>query len=269
MSDIHRASSQSWGDQACARICQIVLESNTGMAQQVMENRTDLLDLYTVKELSAPDDLGLTLPFLAVFYDRPEILQYLHKRGVDLVGPCDPMGFGNPIFYATSLKRYRLISTLHSLGTSVFKPCDSLQQVVMTHANRLDDDIARNLIGSIGDSSKDRATILLRKNMLRIHHRKKYKRTVEATKLINRVIRGFLGRARCRRLLEGQGGRSRAQSRASGVDEVSALGYDDDDYENGDGDGGNGKYDGEEEVGEYDGEEEGGDGYEEAGEDEG
>ena len=103
MTDIHRASSQTWEDEACAQLCRLIIDSNNGSMQQVIENRTDVLDLLTLQELSAPvDDLGLTLPFLAIYFDMPDILRYLHKRGVDLQKYCDPMEFGTPMFYAVS-----------------------------------------------------------------------------------------------------------------------------------------------------------------------
>jgi hypothetical protein len=56
-----------------------------------------------LKELERTDDLGLSLPYLAVFYDRPDMLRYLRKRGFNLKKPCDPMGFGTPMFYAVYL----------------------------------------------------------------------------------------------------------------------------------------------------------------------
>ena len=91
---IHRASSSSWGDESVARLCSIIVDSNNGMAQQIMENRHDLLDIYSLDELKETDDLGLTLPFLAVYYDRPDMLKYLHQRGFDLSTTCDAMKFG-------------------------------------------------------------------------------------------------------------------------------------------------------------------------------
>lgn len=61
-----------------------------------------------LQQLRDTDDLGLTLPFLAVYYDRPDMLKYLRKRGFDLSQPCDPMNFGNTMFYAISLGSFKL-----------------------------------------------------------------------------------------------------------------------------------------------------------------
>ena len=119
-------SAESWGDQACARLCQVALNSNDGMAQQIQEGRTELLDLLPLRELEKADDLGIKLPYLAIFYDRPEMLVYLYKRGVDLTKPCDAMDFGTPMFYAVNFNRVRLVETLDSLGVSLNSGCDTL-----------------------------------------------------------------------------------------------------------------------------------------------
>lgn len=95
--DVHSASSNSWNStsdsvEACARLCQLAVQSNTGIAQMVIDNSTELLDLMTVEELQAPDDdLGLSTAFLAIYYNRPDCIAYLHKRGVDFSAFCDPM----------------------------------------------------------------------------------------------------------------------------------------------------------------------------------
>ena len=64
------------------------------MAQQVIENRTDLLDILATEDLMRTDDLGLSLPYVAIYNDRPQMLEYLHKRGVDMSLPCDPADYG-------------------------------------------------------------------------------------------------------------------------------------------------------------------------------
>ena len=72
---IHAASSRSWGDEGAARLCKIILESNTGFTQQILENRHDLLDMATDEQLMEPvDDIGMTLPFLCVYYDKPKMI---------------------------------------------------------------------------------------------------------------------------------------------------------------------------------------------------
>ncbi len=83
-SGIHEASSESWGDGACARLFSHIIESNNGRAQQIIENKTYFLEYSSLAELSEKDDLGLTLQFVAVYHDRPEMLRYLQNRGIDL-----------------------------------------------------------------------------------------------------------------------------------------------------------------------------------------
>jgi hypothetical protein len=134
---IHRAASSTWGDEGCARLCSIILESNNGIEQCVQENRYDLLDSYSKRQLETPDDLGLSLVFLAIHYDQPDMLEYCAKRGLDLKSYCDPMKFGNAMFYAVTLKKYRLVPLLDHLGCKVNDPCNELKQLPIDIADRM------------------------------------------------------------------------------------------------------------------------------------
>ena len=84
----HRASSESWGDESGARICQLVMQDNNGIAQSIADNRIDLLELLTFEELNQADDLGLKPIYLAIQYDQPEVLLYLYNRGVNINNFC-------------------------------------------------------------------------------------------------------------------------------------------------------------------------------------
>jgi hypothetical protein len=190
---IHPASSHSWGDSACARLCGIIVDANTGIAQQVIENRTDLLDLYTKSELIQGDELGITIQFLAVYHDQPEILIYLKRRGVDLSLPCDAMNFGNPMFYALRFGRHRLIRVLDLLGCSVNEPCDDLKNKPIYYAKRLNDRIAEHEI-KMAQTKEFRAALLFRKHFLRLKYRKRYLSTLMMIIRIQRIFRGLLGR---------------------------------------------------------------------------
>lgn len=191
---VHPASSRSYADSASAQLCKIVVEANSGLAQQISDNRTDLMDILPLEKLEGPvDDLGLTLPFLAVYYDKPEMLEYLKKRGVDITVPCDPMEFGNPMFYAIQMKKTRLILTLDILGCSAREPCDSLDVLPMTHAERLDDPFIKEaLVYSFG--KEERARVLFLKHFLRRKYRKIYLFKLKAIPLLLRCMRGMLGR---------------------------------------------------------------------------
>lgn len=146
-------------DQSCAKICQVILNANDGMAQQIYENRTDLLDLLTKEELLRKDDLDLTLPYLAIYYDMPIMLEYLHKRGIDLKQPCDPYAFGSPMFYAVTMKKHQCIITLDELGYTIETPCTSNGELPELFANQLDDDNMRTTF----DFIENRARILREK----------------------------------------------------------------------------------------------------------
>ena len=136
---VHRSACSSYGDEAPSRLCQMIVDSNKAFLQEVINNKIDLLDTMDDKDLLEADDLGeydyicsmittashrfisyhistgISLPFLAVYFDRPDILKYLHSRGVDLSKPCDPMNYGNIMFYAVCMKvnLYTILSTVY------------------------------------------------------------------------------------------------------------------------------------------------------------
>jgi hypothetical protein len=197
---VHVAASSTWGESACARLSEMVLLSNNGLGQQIQDNSTELMDILTTKQLEGPiDDLGMTLPFLAVYYDRPEMLEYLRKRGVDLTAYCDPMGYGNPLFYAIYMRRIRIILCLDLLGVGVKEPCDSLRTLPWTHAERLDDAYVKEmLIYCFG--KEQRASTLVTKHYRRIKTRKQYLFKLQVIPLLLRVMRGMIARAKVRRI---------------------------------------------------------------------
>ena len=186
------------GVESYARLCNMIMESNTGVAQQIIENRHDLLDLLTIDQLTEPDDLGLNCAFLAIYYDRPEMVRYLHGRGIDFSIPCDPMNFGTPMFYAVCYGRHDLVKVLDSIGISVTTVCDSLEQKPIFHADRIDDKEMKYLVGRLSDK-QGLAILLCRKNLWKIKARKQYLLCRKAIMNIQRIIRGFLGRRRCKK----------------------------------------------------------------------
>jgi hypothetical protein len=196
------ASSTQWGDQAMARLCEIIVDSNDGMAQQVIENRTDLLDLMSNLELERIDDLGLSLPFLAIYYDQPDILHYLHRRGIDLSKPCDCMGYGTPMFYAVALSRHRLVSILYALGYSIGDPCETYScQTPIDYAMRRDDPSLITLVKSM--NARDAGALeFFGKNVLRTILARRYYRKRRAVLHVQRMGRGFIARRFVVRLRE-------------------------------------------------------------------
>lgn len=188
-------SSDRWGDESCARLCEIIMDANDGMAQQIMENRTDLLDLKTKEELDIMDEFGLSLPFLAVYNDRPDMIRYLSKRGIDMTKPCDTMGFGNPMFYAVNLSKIEVIDALHSIGCSVTRECDTFLNFKPEHyAARIDNQEIKDKINHI-KGREIRAATLFKRNYMKYRWRKLYLRKITALTCIQRHVRGFIVRS--------------------------------------------------------------------------
>ena len=187
-------SSELWGSDATARLCQILLEANDGMAQQIVENRHDLLDLMTLKELERVDDCGLSLPYLAVHYDRPDMIRYLHKRGIDLSKTCDPMDFGTPMFYAVNLGKIHIVEALDSLGVSVTNICDNyLKQTPTYYANNIGDaSIAEHI--ELLMQKEQRAGDLFMKNFLKSKTRRRFLLMKKSVITIQRCTRGLADR---------------------------------------------------------------------------
>lgn len=117
-----------------------------------------------------------------------------------MVKPCDPMGFGNPMFYAVSMGRHRLIEVLDTLGTLVSSPCDSFNQIPLVHANRLDNDDARLYIENVQKTRLKNLYDLVDKNVLRNIVRRKYLIKKKAIELMQRIGRGYLGRLKFNRV---------------------------------------------------------------------
>jgi hypothetical protein len=187
-------SSDLWGEESTARLCQIIVAANDGLAQQVAENRIDLLDLATKMDLKKVDDMGLSLAYLAVHHDRPEMLVYLHKRGLDLSLPCDPMGFGTPMFYAVNLGRLACVEALDAVGYSVQHVCDAyLKMTPSYYASRLGDTSVASKITLLRDREVTAGHFFC-KNILRNAARNSFLRIRRAAVVVQRMARGMLDR---------------------------------------------------------------------------
>jgi hypothetical protein len=198
MSGIHRASSKSWGDQSIARVCQIIVDSNDGMAQQVIENRTDLLDIIKTEDLLRVDDLGLSLPYICIYHDRPKMLEYLHRRGVDLGATCDPCDYGTPMYYAITLLRHQCVIMLDLLGYSIHTPCTKYEELPVTCAERLDDRMIMQTIEYVKEK-EFRAVTLFLKNYWKSRLRRDFVAKRTAIKVVQRIVRQFLAKRKLRR----------------------------------------------------------------------
>jgi hypothetical protein len=195
--DPHFASSQKWsGNQACARLCKIALESNKGILQCIIEGHTELLDMLTNEELEEIDpDSGLNAPYLAIYYDRPKIVKYLHERGLDMSKFCDGMDFGTCIFYAVSYLRYEILELLEQLEYDIIGPCDEFGQTPLERAAKMENkELTAHLEFLIG--RRTRVHSFMAKNCMRYLHRQRYLRLYRALLVVERVIRGYIGRCR-------------------------------------------------------------------------
>jgi hypothetical protein len=196
-------SSELWGEDATARLCQIIVDANDGMAQQIAENNTDMLDLLSTKELERIDDCGLSLPFLAVYYDRPDMIRYLHKRGLNLAATCDPMDFGTPMFYAVSMGKIHCVEALDSLGVSVAAVCDNYLKLTPDYfASRLGDQSIADKITQLKERELS-AYILFKKNFDKHKARSRYLKVKKAVMTIQRYTRGLLDRIMVRLIKTG------------------------------------------------------------------
>jgi len=73
---------------------------------------------------------GLSPAYLAIAYDRPEVLSFLARRAdVDLKVACDDAGYGTPAFYAAYNARVRCLDTLVRLGVDCRDPCTKFGEI--------------------------------------------------------------------------------------------------------------------------------------------
>ena len=112
-------------------------------------------------------------------YDRPDMIEYLKKRGIDITSFCDPMDYGNPLFYAIYYRKVNMIYILDLLGCSVRIPCDSIGTMAIDLAKRKDDQYCIEMI-TYCLGKEQRATTLVYKHFHRIKTRKHYLRKLAA-----------------------------------------------------------------------------------------
>ena len=201
--DPYFASSRKWGDLwngevSCARLCKIAVESNKGIMQSVIDGTTDMLDLLTVEELEEIDpDSGCSAPYLAIYYDRPRIVKYLHDRGIDFQKNCDGMGFGTCIFYAVSYLRYEILELLEQLEYDISCPCDEFGQTPLQRAEKMENKELHAHLEFLM-TRRVRVHIFMTKNCMRFLHRTRYLRLYRNLLVVQRIIRGFIGRCRAK-----------------------------------------------------------------------
>lgn len=167
-----------------------ILESNSGILQQVLCNETDMLNLLTADELSEFSDIGLNLFFLAVYHNKPQLIRYLWNRGIDIHASVDPLLFGNAYFYAVTFGHIDVVATLHSLGCDIDRPCNSLQEKPLDRAKALDNlEMEITILKLL--SHKRQASILFEKNVMRLAYKRRYIYTKSCIVIIQKHLRMF------------------------------------------------------------------------------
>ncbi len=113
------------------------------MYQAVSEGDIETLkDLHSsgdYPDLSQPDGVGNTPAHLAVLFDRPEVLKFLHAKGVDLGRKCDATNFGTPAFYCMHYGKTQMLSDLWSMGYDLSEPCDKWGMPPLYYAEKKGD----------------------------------------------------------------------------------------------------------------------------------
>ena len=190
-------SAELWGESATARLHQIMVEANSGLMQQIAENKTNLLECLSKEELEAYDeDFELNACYLAVYYDHPSMIYYLHKRGLDFSKTCDPMDFGTPMFYAVLYGRIHIINALHKIGISVNRVCDNyLHMTPKDYASMRSNQYVIKMIDDLLNIDRKSYDLFV-KNYLKLKYRRLYLYKRRRIIIIQRFIRRFLKKLR-------------------------------------------------------------------------
>ena len=139
------------------------------MYQAIVEGDLDTVnDLYlsgSYSDLTMGDDVGNTPAFLACLFDRPEVLRFLHKNGVDLNRPCDAAKFGNSSFFAMHYGKTQILTDLWEMGYDIGAPCDKFGFPPIYYAELKKDEIMvahLKMLQSRGTMQDVKATIIER-----------------------------------------------------------------------------------------------------------
>ena len=100
------------------------------------------------------DDESLSPAYLAIAYDRPEVLYFLAREGgVDLRAFCDD--YGTPAFYASYDAKVRCLEALARLGVDLRAPCTVFGEKPASFFQRHDPAVVDELMRVL--NLKDRA----------------------------------------------------------------------------------------------------------------
>ena len=104
-----------------------------------MDTINDIYLAGDYPDLHAPDDVGNFPAHLAVLFDRPEVLKWLHSKGCDLSKKCDDKNFGTPAFYAMHYGKTGMLTDLWAMGYDLDAPCDKYELPPLYYAEKKGD----------------------------------------------------------------------------------------------------------------------------------
>ena len=149
-------------------------------------------------DLSKPDDVGNYPAHLAVLFDRPEVLKFLHDKGVDLGTKCDTAGFGTPAFYCTHHGKEDMLTVLWELGYDLTDNCDKYGMPPSYYAEKKGDELTVKhlaMLTSRGTLQDVKATVIQkveRGRVARVEHREAVQ--LKARKNMAQVVVGCVWR---------------------------------------------------------------------------
>lgn len=109
--------------------------------------------------LQDPDELGLSPSFLAVTFDRPDVLRLLDRVGVDLSVACDVAGYGTPAFYCAYHAKVQCLEVLARLGVDLNAPCTKYGELPSHFFYRHPTDVADQLSNAV--TLRDRSAVVI------------------------------------------------------------------------------------------------------------
>ena len=110
------------------------------------------------------------------------------------------MEFGTCMFYAISYLRYEIVELMERLEYDIIGPCTEFGETPLDRAEKVGNKELYEHIKFLV-ARRIRVRLLMITNSFRFLHRKRYLRLTTALKVVQRIIRGFVGRCRAKNRL--------------------------------------------------------------------
>lgn len=189
----------SWGEKESSKLLVTILSSNHCAFQAVQqqdfsESTRNFWNHLSLETLETKDDLGVSLIFLCIHYNRIELFKYLYyERNLNFSIYCDSLDFGMAMYYAILYNRIEMIDLLDSWGYYVTSPCDVLQTLPLQLAlYRNQQEILQIIEKCILRVKKTK--ILFMKNYLKVKFRKRYLMILVNIRKLQQWVRRRLGK---------------------------------------------------------------------------